>query len=323
MNPREEGRTSMPSSGIRPVDRRKSRLLPGAILAAGLTLGLNGALQAGIGLMSRFADVVLENMKPGVYNLRALKNLPYVVSNPGDLKVDVLIEVLQPTKTMEGYEAIPDPGWLQILPNRFTIEPRQNHFSDIVLSIPEDPAYVGRHFQATIWAHTVDTGMTGAGVNSRFRFSVGTLGPVSLVKEKKRKAMMTLDFDLKPESVSVYDVPLGRAVNLKEERRSSLKLTNRADDPLKVKLVSVAWAGELVMPSGYEAAPDPAWLTFKPVVATVKSLTIAEFLPVLKVPDDPSFLGKKYAFLVKAEVISKESVPVEVYSKILVNVQAK
>jgi hypothetical protein len=278
---------------------------------------------AGIGLMTRFADVVLENLKPGSYNLRVLKNLPYVVTNPGDLRIDVVVEILAPNSLMDGYEPIPDPNWIQILPNRFTLDPAQNHFSDIVLNIPDDPAYVGRHFQATIWAHTAGVGMVAAGMNSRLRFSIGTMGPDALQREKKKKAMLTLDFDLKPETLNVIDATVGGEFNLKTERRQSLKLTNRADDPLKVKLTSIKWDDSFTRPAGYEAAPDPAWLKLKPEVQTIKPLTIGEFVPTLKIPKDPALKGKKFVFLVKAEVVAEKVTPVEVYSRVLVTVSDK
>ncbi len=299
--------------------RRASVFLP--VFAAFMVFGV-AALWAGIGIMTRFGDIVLENMKPGVYNLRQLKNLPYVVTNPGQAKVEVLVDVVVPDKTQEGYEPIPDPSWVQVVPNQFVLEPGQNHFSDVVLTVPEDPKYQGRHFQATLWAHTVGTGFTAAGVNSRLRFSVGTVGPEALQREKKRKAMLTLDFDLKPETVRVR-VPAGRAADLKALARASLKLTNRAEDPLKVRVISLPWQPQFSLPADYEPAPDPAWLTLGPETALVKGLTIGEFVPTVRIPAGPEHAGKNYAFLVKAEVVAEKSVPVEVYSRILVSVEGE
>lgn len=288
-----------------------------------MTVGLLGSLflepaQAMIGIMSRFGDVVLENMKPGVYNLRELRSLPYVVTNSGDARTEILVEVREPKAPVDGYEAIPDPAWLQIVPNRFFLDPKQNHFSDIILSVPEDQEFAGRHFQAEIWAHTIGTGFTAAGVTSRLRFSIGTYGPETLQKEKKRKAMLTLDFDLKPESLYVSGVEVGRSVNLKNLKRQAFKLSNRADAPLKVRLVSIAWDPQFTLPEGYAVAPDPGWLRINPKEKTAKPLTITEFIPVVNIPDSAEHRGKKYGFLIKAEVVAEKSLPIEVYSRLLI-----
>jgi hypothetical protein len=40
----------------------------------------------------------------------------------------------------------------------------------------------------------------------------------------------------------------------------------------------------------------------------------------IKIPKDAAHKGKKYAFLVKAEVVAEKVTPVEVYSRVLVTV---
>src|SRR5207302_8225974 len=85
------------------------------------------------GMALRFVDVVLERVAPGTsVNLRVFKNLPLVVLNNDDEDMDVAVEVVIPdAKEMkEGYEPIPDPTWIKIIPERYHLGPRASASSD-------------------------------------------------------------------------------------------------------------------------------------------------------------------------------------------------
>ena len=103
---------------------------------------------------------------------------------------------------------MPDTSWVKLVPNEIQLEGHGSGFAEILLEVPNDPKYVGRHFQVHIWAHTSEPGMLGAGVISRFRFSTGA-GPETLKAEKRRKAMLTLDFDMTPQIIQLDDVEPG------------------------------------------------------------------------------------------------------------------
>src|SRR2546430_1011904 len=87
------------------------------------------------GMALRFVDVVLENVSPGTsVNLREYKNLPLVVLNNDNEDMDVAIEIVIPeAKEMkEGYEPIPDPTWIKILPDHFHLGPNASASSDVL-----------------------------------------------------------------------------------------------------------------------------------------------------------------------------------------------
>jgi len=274
----------------------KIKLRKSALWAAAMLFVLAGAGQAKVGLSSQFINVVLENLKPGrSYNLRELKGIPYTVKNRGDSPVEVVLEVIQPTakEMTPPYEAIPDPSWIQLNPSRATLGVGEPAFSDLTIKVPEDPKYIGRHFHGVVWAHTLNTGFMAAGVKSNVRFSIGK-GPDTLAEEEKQKQMVELNYELWPSALYVTGAKPG-PYDVKKLEKKSLKLTNRDDKPLMLKVSPAAWVGSA--PEGYETPQDVSWAKFVPDTVTVGEESLKDIKLMLDIPKD--LKGKKLAFLVQ------------------------
>lgn len=283
------------------------------------------------GIATRFSDVVMGNLQPGgVYNLRELKNVPFVVMNTGEEEVEILIEVYMPKPNEDldlkkGYEHLPDPGWLKIIPERVRIPSKGTSVSDIILSIPDDKSLIGKNYQVSIWSHNITPAgaagfMIGVGVISRLRFSIGAPIPEAIEEEKRRKKMLDLNLRLDPVSVKLFNFPVGRGVDLRKDRMQNVTIVNAGADKIPLKLQSVIEKDIVSPPSGYEYAPDPSWLKIKPERITVKPYTIVPLSVQLTIPDEPAHRGKGYMFLLKAEIEGVE-VPLNLYTQILVRLQ--
>ncbi len=307
-------------SGLAVVGGRiRSLTAPGLVFV--LLAGSVDPSWAKIGLGSKFGEVVVENVELGAtYNLRELRQVPFIITNTGDATTEVVIEITIPKKDglKEGYEAIPDPTWVKVIPDRMTIDPKKNGFCDIILSVPNDPKYAGRHYQANIWAHTGQKYQLGVGVMGRLRFSTGP-GPESLKAEKIKKYMMTLDFQMTPEDIYVNDVPQGKKMDVKESTGKAIKVANFADNKLSLRLMPKSWDERFKLPEGYEPAPDPSWVTFAEEKVTVEGSAIGQGKLFITVPPDPAHKGKKYAFLVQAGVV--DGMDLEVYTRVFVSVK--
>jgi hypothetical protein len=287
--------------------------------AAALCVGLAATARAVIGLSTQFSDVVMENLKPGrSYNLRELRGLPYTVKNRGDGPAEVLVEsvVPLPTERRTPYEPVPDPSWIRVTPNQYRLGPGEAGFSDIIITIPDDPSLIGRHFQSSVWAHTVGTGFMAAGVRSVLRFSVGK-GPETLEEEARQKAMVDLDYDLYPPALYIVQAKVGKYDPKKVERKS-LKLTNRSENALELNLKPVRWVGKFGnVPEGYEVPDDLSWVTLEPPTVKLEGETLKEIKVMLDVPEQ--YRGKKLAFLL--ELSLPIGTVVNVTNRVLVQVE--
>lgn len=271
-------------------------ILCAAVLAAGATTNAFA-----LGLAARFGEVVVENARIGqTYNLRETLKLPFGIENKSNVEVEVVIDFEIPNEKVlaKEYVAIPDPGWLRALPARMKIGPRSQGFFDLLLTIPDDPSLNGKHFQGHIIARTVGTGLLAVAIENRLRFSVGP-GPETLAEEMRSKAMSKLDFDVSPQSFYLTDVPVGKPFDARKEQNKGIRVANYSMDPLPIKLSSEKWDMRLSKPNDYEPIPDPSWITFRKSEQEIGAEEIAVFQPIITVPDDPQYRGKKYAALIK------------------------
>lgn len=272
-----------------------------------------------IGLSTRFSDVILENLGIGAsYNISQIKNLPLtVISNSSD-ETEVQVAVEAPTKEelKEGYEPIPDPTWVRVIPDRYRLAAGARQLSDILINIPDDPKLIGRHFQVMFWAHTLETGFLGVGVRVRVRFSVGSRAPETLRAEMLKKRMLDLNFRLEPVSLGAGEVRLGKTIDLRKEKNVTVKLVNTGSTKLKLKVESANFIEPQRPPQGYEALPDPKWLEVEPKILDSKPDTIVPLKIRIKIPEDEKYRDKKYAGLINVGLVGEE-IPVNVYSQIL------
>lgn len=277
-----------------------------AAISALALWGLGGAARtahARIGLSTQFVDVAVEGLEPGgVYSVRELRGSPYSVKNRGDGAVDVAVEVQVPKRTVPPYEAVPDPAWLALSAPRQRIEPGALGSSDIVIRIPDDPSLAGRHFEAALWARTLDTGIVGAGLFSRLRFSIGP-GPGAGPRREPEAAAVSLNFELSPSALTLSRATTGGLYDgtLAEGRRFTLR--NRADAAVRLVLKAVPWPVDSLPlpPGGWEATADVSWVRFEPAVVVVDGGSAQEVRVLLD--DAPrSLRGAKSAFFIQVQL---------------------
>lgn len=276
-----------------------------------------------LGLAVRFPEIEMENVPlDSVINLRQARGVPYVVINGSDFPIDVSVApevpVPGPSGTKVDFEPIPNPEWLKIVPNRFKLGPGDIGSAEVILTVPNDPALAGRHFQVNIHAGSDNEGEIAVGINSFIRFTVGALGPSSAKKEKKRLVLSALDLDMTPPTQRLDNVPLGKSVSLKEMKNVLLKVTNRGNDPVKLMLTSVR-TDNTQKETGWNI-PDPSWCTIASPRMKIKPDQIKGTDLLLNIPDVPENKGKKFLFLIQAEMDGYDF-PLSVSSRLYVTTQ--
>lgn len=274
-----------------------------------------------IGLGTKFATIVVEKLEPGgVYNITKLRNLPLRVINSGDAETDAGVEIEIPSQgeLKEGYEPIPDPSWIRIIPERFHLKPGEEIACDVIISIPNDLSLIGKHFQAKIWAHTTGEDMFGAGVVNRIFFSIGE-GPEAVRKAKRKELLYTINFDVSPEMIYLT-VPIGKKIDLLKQLDKTVKLINKGKQNVTVKLTSVKKPETFLVSPEYEFTPNPEFIKIKPEKVEVKTGRIKDARIFIEIPDEEKYKAKKYMFLIKTTII-KPDVPIEFHTKIMVTTQ--
>lgn len=291
------------------------------ILTAAAVLALATTARAA-GLRTPFGDVVVRNLKIGqTYSLYKLVNLPIRVVNTGDEEVDLTIETIPatPGKLQEGYEGIPSPDWIRIATSSFTVGPNREAATDVIITIPNDPALLGRRFEAHIWSHTHSLrGAYAVGIESRLMLHIDSTPPTEDELKKKfvDEQVANLDFTVLPSENDLGLIALDREIDLRKERKVSIKLINPNERPLNFRVRSIpVWESLIVPPAGYAAAFSPQWLKPDSDVVKVDGNSIVETSMKLNIPDEPRVRGKKFLFIVSIELL-EQKIPTHIYYRL-------
>lgn len=281
---------------------------------------------AGAGLKTQFGDVVVKGLKIGqTYSLLKLVNLPLRLVNTGDAEVEVVIKPIVPSASVlrEGYEPVPAPDWVRVEVSTLVIGPNREGATDVIVSIPNDPALLGKRFQADIWSHTRDPmAPVAVGIQSHLLIHVDSEPPTE--DELKNKFvdenLANLDFSVTPTSVDLGVLPAGKTHDLRKERKLALKLINPNDRALNFRVKPLpVWESLILPPPGTAAALDANWLKPGREVVTVEASSIGEVALTLSVPDDAKTRGKRFMLLLAVEVL-EQKIPTKVYSKYYVTI---
>jgi len=292
------------------------------LLMAAMALMMSPAPVLASGLRTPFGEVIVRNLKIGqTYSMHKLLNLPMRVINTGDENVDLRIETIHATALNAGYEEIPSLDWVRVETGTFTVRPNREAVTDLIVTIPNDPALLGRRFQADIWSHTVDPRAILVGLGSRLLMHIDSTPPTEEELKKKYvdETLANLDFTVFPVNAAVSDVPLGRMVDLRKEHKIAIKLINPNERALNFRVRSIpVWESMITVPDGFQAAEDPQWLKPEKDVVKAGASSITEMSLRLSLPDRPDLRGRHLYFIVSFEVL-EQKIPTRVYYRLAVD----
>jgi hypothetical protein len=301
-----------------------------SLLSLTLTLFSNGDLlsqKVQQGLSTKFTDVILGGLKPGmVYSLKKEQGLPYKVMNKAERKypLEIKVEIPRKEELREGYEPIPDPGWIKVMPERFDLASGEESDCDVIISIPQDKEYENRNFQAFLVTETVmspdSPGLyVGLGLKSRLRFSTGPT-PQQTFEEHRRRTLEALKIELAPFNLYLSNVPVGKEIELGKNIYPTLQVINRGDETYQFELAVADNPDSYGLSAGYEPAPDKSWLKLSKKSIKTKKRQIQDIAMKLKIPSSEEYKNKNFAFVITAEIKNLD-VPVRIYSRIYVKTQ--
>ena len=277
------------------------------------------------GLRTTFGEVVVKRLKIGqTYSLYKLVNLPLRVVNTGSEYVDLKVEVEKQASLTPGYEQVPSVDWLKIEQSTFTVAPNHEAVSDLILTIPNDPSLLGRRFQIDIWSHTIGAHAILVGLRSHLMLQIDSTPPNE--EELKRKfvneSLANLDFTVLPVNALVGDLPLGREVDLRKERKLVIKLVNPNEQTLNFRVRSIpGWESAIQPPAGYTQAERVDWLKPEKDIVKVEGNSIGDTSLRLNIPDVDGARNQHYFFIVSFELL-EQKIPTRVFYRLLVDTGA-
>lgn len=272
------------------------------------------------GLRTPMGEVVLDNIPIGEeINLREISNIPYKVVNTGNspIRLQLGVSGRDPGEYVKpGYEKIPDTGWIRLTRNEFRLAPGEEALSDIILQIPKEDIHLGKKYQVYVWAASLPVDeasgvQIGAGLKSRLLINVAP-NPLTRAQRKKvQELQASLGFQMLPDRIELSGVDLGKAINVKKSFKKSFKLINPNDQTLKFKIRAIPRRQTYIqLPGGWEDPPDTAGqVRTEPEEISLEGNSISEIKVHLKLPDEKQFRGKKFLYVIKAEIENYE-VPV-------------
>jgi hypothetical protein len=138
-----------------------------------IVLSIAVSIAYAMGISTAFGRIKIDNIKTGqTYSMKDDAGMMFEVRNTSDMEITLKIKVLKPLQNelIEGYEPIPDAEWISLEKDLFTLEPEGSISTDIKISIPQDPSYKGKKYQANIWSHT--TGLLAVGLKSKLLIKI-------------------------------------------------------------------------------------------------------------------------------------------------------
>ena len=312
----------MRETPVRETKGGQEGVLRWALTAALLLAPLAPAWSSG--LRTPFGEVEVKQLKIGqTYSLYKLVNLPLRLVNTGDDTLDVSIEVVRVSSDQlkAGFDPIGSLDWVRVESGRAVIAPKQEAVSDVIIAIPNDPALLGRRFEADIWSRSRSRrGPVGVGLRSRLLLVIDSTPPSEDELKKKfvDERLANLDFTVLPTEGAAAGVALGREVDLRKERKLSIKLINPNDAALNFRVRSIpVWESSLTAPEGAENAFNPQWLRPDREIVKVEGNSIGETGLRLSIPDEARLRGKRFFFVVGIDVL-EQRIPTRVYYRLLI-----
>ena len=192
--------------------------------------------------------------------------------------------------------------------------------SDIIISIPDDPQYLGKKFQVIIWSHTVGDGSTfmEVGLKSRIIFSTDTVK--ADIDKLVTSSRASLDFSLQPEEIHLDNVPVGKSYDITEKTGRVLTITNSGDRQKAFRLQSRTVQGSsATLTDQYDDAPEASYLQFSEYEFVLAPKEIKTVNMYLNFPKNEGYNGKHYMFIIHA-YSADARVTTGVYSRMYVSI---
>ena len=125
-------------------------------------------------------------------------------------------------------------------------------------------------------------------------------------------------------SVTLSDVPIGAPVALRLPNGGYYALRNDSHARLKARIAPMVptYCQRLPNTPVYSPVTNMSWITVKPRTFDIPPHSESEAMVIVRLPNDPSLLGKHLEFWIRAEAMAHGMASVALYSRIRLDVAA-
>ena len=123
-------------------------------------------------------------------------------------------------------------------------------------------------------------------------------------------------------SVTLNDVPIGAPVALRLPNGGYYALRNDSHARLKARIAPMVptYCQRLANTPVYSPVTNMSWVTVEPRTFDIPPHSESEAMVIVRLPDDPSLLGKHLEFWIRAEAMANGMASVALYSRIRLDV---
>gem|GEM_PF-6806992 len=237
-----------------------------------------------MGIITNYGGVVVRNLPIGrSVSMQKLSNLPLVIKNNYPGTIFVWIETTKPEKLLEEYESIPDPSWVKVESTGVTIPAKAEAKLDVVITIPDQEALMGRKFQTSIQIRTngPPKGFIKFGSHNtdKLFFSVAKVKDDQFLNDALAKPRDTA-FDFTPARIDLYHMNPGQKVEVKDNGQAVvIKNTSNKKQTYYLTARGLENAVAQADPGSQPANPNdvlvsPEEVTLKPGEAKELNITV-------------------------------------------------
>ena len=144
--------------------------------------------------------------------------------------------------------------------------------------------------------------------------------PEPKAEEPAKPAPPTLSATV--SSVTLSDVPIGAPVALRLPNGGYYALRNDSHARLKARIAPMVptYCQRLPNTPVYSPVTNMSWITVEPRTFDIPPHSESEAMVIVRLPDDPSLLGKHLEFWIRAEAMANGMASVALYSRIRLDV---
>lgn len=275
----------------------RTRAASAALRLAILFFGVVDA--SALSLRSAATEAFLGDVRPGsVVVLSSAAGIAPSVENAGGEPVEVLVtwEVPPPGRLKDGFDPLPEPRWVVLKGESWTLAPGQKAAPLVVVTFPKDRRLEGAQFQFDCVFRARASAGSEATLRTAVLLAVGEAGPGAIPRSDGEGSLI-----VSPATARLEGVALGKRQAASSKMFRAVKLANAGQSQAVVRLTSVReWDETVRLEDGYAPAPNPSWLKTGPPVR-VAAGEVAEAALELEIPGQARYRGRKWAFVVAVD----------------------